>query len=91
MVKNRRCRQSDIFANTGDIQAQVLSAVQSKGYLWELSLIVASLGHHTQFTFQKHPNLGPQMTTSEILHRFTHKTLAHTYRRNICMLILYYS
>jgi len=33
-------------------------------YLWELSLIVASLGHHTQFTFQKHPHLGPQMTPS---------------------------
>ena len=33
-------------------------------YLWELSLIVASLGHHTQFTFQKHPRLGPRITTS---------------------------
>jgi len=32
-------------------------------YLWVLSLIVASPGHHTQFTFQKHPCLGPQMTT----------------------------
>jgi hypothetical protein len=52
-------RQSDNFANTSNIQTQVLSA-----YLWELSLIVASLGHHTQFTFQNHPCLGPQMTTS---------------------------
>jgi len=34
------------------------------GYLWELSLIVASPGHRTQFTFQKYPCLGPQMTTS---------------------------
>jgi hypothetical protein len=32
-------------------------------YLWELSLIVASPGHRTQFTFQKYPCLGPQMTT----------------------------
>ena len=29
-----------------------------------LSLIVASSGHHTQFTFQNHHGLGPQMTTS---------------------------
>jgi hypothetical protein len=40
---------------------------QSKGYLWELSLIVDSPGHRTQFTFQKYPFLGPQMTTSAII------------------------
>jgi len=34
-------------------------------YLWELSLFVVSLGHHTQFTFQNHPCLGPQMTPSD--------------------------
>jgi hypothetical protein len=33
-------------------------------YLWELSLIVASLGHHTQFTFQKYPLWGPPSTPS---------------------------
>ena len=54
-----RHRQSDIFTNTDNIQAQVHPA-----YLWEPSLIVASLGHHTQLTFQKHLHLGPQMTTS---------------------------
>jgi hypothetical protein len=33
-------------------------------YLWFLSLIVTSWGTSTQFTFQKHPCLGPQMTSS---------------------------
>jgi hypothetical protein len=36
-------------------------------YLWELSLIVASPVHRTQFTFQMYPCLGPQMPTSEKL------------------------
>ena len=46
-----------------DWQHSSLGAISS--YLWELSLIVASPGHHTQFTFQKYPCLGPQMTTSD--------------------------
>jgi hypothetical protein len=35
-------------------------------YLWVLSFIVASPGAHTQFTFQNHPCLGPQMATSVV-------------------------
>ena len=45
-------------------------------YLWELSLIVASPGHRTQFTFQKYPCLGPQMTTSG---DFPAKTIPYTH------------
>ena len=41
-----------------------LRCYRQLNYLWELRTIVASLGHHTQFTFQKHPHLGPQMTPS---------------------------
>jgi len=33
-------------------------------YLWELSVIVASPGHHTLFTFQKYPRWGPPLTPS---------------------------
>jgi len=45
-------------------------------YLWELSLIFASPGHRTQFTFQKYPCLGPQMTTSG---DFPAKTIPYTH------------
>ena len=43
-----------------------LDAISS--YLWVISLIVASWGTSTQFTFLKHPPLGPQMTTSGKMH-----------------------
>jgi len=56
--------QLDIF--TDNIKAQMLSAAQSKGYLWVLSLIVTSPVHHTQFTFQKYPHWGPPFTPSAI-------------------------
>jgi len=36
-------------------------------YLWVPSLETASSGAHTQFTFQKYPCLGPQMTPSATL------------------------
>jgi hypothetical protein len=61
-VGSRR-RQSDIFAKPATLKLRCYQ----RRYLWELSLIVASLGHHTQFTFQKHPHLGPQMTTFGIV------------------------
>ena len=39
-------------------------------HLWVLSLETASWGAHTQFTFQKYPCLGPQMTSSGIIRFF---------------------
>jgi hypothetical protein len=50
--------------------------------LWVLSLIVVSWGAHTQFTFQKYPCLGPQMTTSVLPISQRHAcTLAMVYHR----------
>jgi len=41
-----------------------------KYYIWVLTLKAASSGAHTQFTFQKWPLLGPQLTPSAILQLF---------------------
>jgi len=45
--------------------------------LWVPSLETASWGAHTQFTFQKHPCLGPQLTPSgDLLRDFFNFSLA---------------
>jgi len=48
---------------------QVLSAERSKGYIWLLSLKVASWDTHTLGTFQKYSFFRPPSTTSGTLYR----------------------
>jgi hypothetical protein len=43
----------------------LLATFKLRCYLWVLSLIVASWGAHTQFTFQKYPHWGSPLTPSE--------------------------
>ena len=43
-----------------------LATFKLKCYLWVLSLIVASWGAHTQFTFQKYPFFRPSSAPSDV-------------------------
>jgi hypothetical protein len=54
------------------------SSSGANSYLWILSLIVASLGAHAQFTFQKHPFFRPLSTPSGIFGEFHAKITVYT-------------
>jgi len=50
-------------------------------YLWVLSLENYWSGAHGQFTFKKHPHLGPQLTPSGSIHKYiqlVRRTYVHT-------------
>jgi hypothetical protein len=56
-----------------------LSAISS--YLWVLSLIVASWGAHTQFTFQKYPFFRPSSTPSGKVLHVTSQTIPPNFKQ----------
>ena len=53
-------------------------------YLWVLSLIVASWGAHTQFTFQKYPFFRPSQTPSGNFSKEKKKSFSWLYPAGCC-------